>query len=57
MSGTSDKLYGRIAAVSAIQAGIANVLVVNTLDRSTRSMAMVPSWSPTPSWKAGASSV
>jgi DNA invertase Pin-like site-specific DNA recombinase len=39
MSGTSDKLYGRIAAVSAIQAGIANVLVVNMLDRSTRNMA------------------
>src|SRR5262249_21173272 len=31
--------HGRIAAVSAIQAGIANVLVVNTLDRSSRSMA------------------
>ncbi|WP_083198657.1 recombinase family protein [Mycobacterium malmoense] len=40
MSGRkTDKLYGRIAAVSAIQAGIANVLVVNTLDRSSRSMA------------------
>jgi DNA invertase Pin-like site-specific DNA recombinase len=40
MSGRkTDKLYGRIAAVSAIQAGIPNVLVVNTLDRSSRSMA------------------
>jgi DNA invertase Pin-like site-specific DNA recombinase len=40
MSGKkADKLYGRIAAVSAIQHGIANVLVVNTLDRSSRSMA------------------
>jgi DNA invertase Pin-like site-specific DNA recombinase len=40
MSGKkTDKLYGRIAAVSAIQAGVANVLVVNTLDRSSRSMA------------------
>lgn len=40
MSGKkADKLYGRIAAVAAIQAGIANVLVVNTLDRSSRSMA------------------
>ncbi|BCO67515.1 recombinase family protein [Mycobacterium intracellulare] len=40
MSGRkTDKLYGRIAAVNAIQAGIANVLVVNTLDRSSRSMA------------------
>lgn len=40
MSGRrTDKLYGRIAAVSAIQSGIANVLVVNTLDRSSRSMA------------------
>lgn len=40
MSGRrTDKLYGRIAAVAAIQAGIANVLVVNTLDRSSRSMA------------------
>lgn len=35
----TDKLYARIAAVNAIQAGIANVLVVNTLDRSSRSMA------------------
>lgn len=40
MSGKkTDKLYGRIAAVNAIQSGIANVLVVNTLDRSSRSMA------------------
>lgn len=40
MSGKkTDKLYGRIAAVSAIQAGIANVLVINALDRSSRSMA------------------
>ncbi|WP_431233769.1 recombinase family protein [Mycolicibacterium psychrotolerans] len=40
MSGRkTDKLYGRTAAVGAIQAGIANVLVVNTLDRSSRSMA------------------
>lgn len=40
MSGRkTDKLYARIAAVGAIQAGIANVLVVNTLDRSSRSMA------------------
>lgn len=40
MSGRkADKLYGRIAAVTVIQAGIANVLVVNTLDRSSRSMA------------------
>jgi DNA invertase Pin-like site-specific DNA recombinase len=40
MSGKrTDKLYGRIAAVGAIQAGVANVLVVNTLDRSSRSMA------------------
>lgn len=40
MSGKkTDKLYGRIAAVLAIQAGVANVLVVNTLDRSSRSMA------------------
>ncbi len=35
----TDKLYGRIAAVTAIQAGIANILLVNTLDRSSRSMA------------------
>jgi DNA invertase Pin-like site-specific DNA recombinase len=40
MSGRkTDKLYGRIAAVSAVQAGIPNMLVVNTLDRSSRSMA------------------
>jgi DNA invertase Pin-like site-specific DNA recombinase len=40
MSGKkTDKLYGRIAAVQAIQVGIANVLVVNTLGRSSRSMA------------------
>ena len=40
MSGKkTEKLYGRIAAVLAIQAGVANVLVVNTLDRSSRSMA------------------
>ncbi|MDR3662013.1 MAG: recombinase family protein [Mycobacterium sp.] len=40
MSGRkTERLYGRIAAVGAIQAGIANVLVVNTLDRSSRSMA------------------
>lgn len=40
MSGKkTDKLYGRIAAVMAIQAGVANVLVVNALDRSSRSMA------------------
>lgn len=40
MSGKrTDKLYGRIAAITAIRQGIANVLVVNTLDRSSRSMA------------------
>ncbi|MEX7473718.1 recombinase family protein [Mycobacterium adipatum] len=40
MSGKkTDKLYGRIAAVTAIQAGVANVLVINALDRSSRSMA------------------
>ncbi|MCT7365937.1 resolvase [Mycolicibacterium llatzerense] len=40
MSGKkSDKLYGRIAAIGAIRSGVANVLVVNTLDRSSRSMA------------------
>ncbi|MCT7361266.1 resolvase [Mycolicibacterium llatzerense] len=40
MSGKkSDKLYGRIAAIAAIRSGVANVLVVNTLDRSSRSMA------------------
>lgn len=40
MSGKrTDKLYGRIAAIHAIRTGMANVLVVNTLDRSSRSMA------------------
>jgi DNA invertase Pin-like site-specific DNA recombinase len=40
MSGKrTDKLYGRIAAITAIRTGMANVLVVNTLDRSSRSMA------------------
>ena len=40
MSGKrTDKLYGRIAAITAIRTGMANVLVVNTLDRSIRSMA------------------
>jgi DNA invertase Pin-like site-specific DNA recombinase len=40
MSGKkTDKLYGRIAAVLAIQAGVAKVLVINALDRSSRSMA------------------
>jgi DNA invertase Pin-like site-specific DNA recombinase len=40
MSGKrTDKLYGRIAAITAIRTGMANVLVVNTLDRSCRSMA------------------
>lgn len=40
MSGQrTDKLYGRIAAITAIRTGMANVLVVNTLDRSSRSMA------------------
>jgi DNA invertase Pin-like site-specific DNA recombinase len=40
MSGKrTDKLYGRIAAITAIRIGMANVLVVNTLDRSSRSMA------------------
>lgn len=40
MSGKkTEKLYGRIAAVMAIQAGVANVLVINALDRSSRSMA------------------
>lgn len=40
MSGRkTDKLYGRIAAIIAIRTGMANVLVVNTLDRSSRSMA------------------
>ena len=40
MSGKkTEKLYGRIAAITAIRTGMANVLVVNTLDRSSRSMA------------------
>jgi DNA invertase Pin-like site-specific DNA recombinase len=40
MSGKrTDKLYGRIAAITAIRTGMANVLVVNTLDRSSRNMA------------------
>lgn len=40
MSGKrTDKLFGRIAAITAIRTGMANVLVVNTLDRSSRSMA------------------
>jgi DNA invertase Pin-like site-specific DNA recombinase len=40
MSGKkSDKLYGRIAAINAIRSGLANVLVINTLDRTSRSMA------------------
>ncbi|GAB4969262.1 recombinase family protein [Mycobacterium avium subsp. hominissuis] len=39
MSGKrSDKLYGRYAAVAAIQAGLANVLVINAMDRATRDM-------------------
>jgi DNA invertase Pin-like site-specific DNA recombinase len=38
MSGRkTDKLYGRIAAVAAIRAGLANVLVINALDRASRS--------------------
>lgn len=37
MSGRkTDKLYGRAAAVAAIQAGIADVLLLNALDRATR---------------------
>jgi DNA invertase Pin-like site-specific DNA recombinase len=37
MSGRkTDKLYGRIAAVAAIRAGLANVLVINALDRVSR---------------------
>ena len=37
MSGNkNDKMYGRIAAVAAIRAGIANVLIVNALDRASR---------------------
>ena len=40
MSGKrTDKLYGRIAAIPRFRTGMANVLVVNTLDRSSRSMA------------------
>jgi len=40
MSGKrTEKLYGRIAAITAIRTGMANVLVVNALDRSSRSMA------------------
>ncbi|MGV0779403.1 recombinase family protein [Mycolicibacterium sp. XJ775] len=40
MSGKkTDKLYGRMAAITAIRTGMANVLVVNALDRSSRSMA------------------
>lgn len=38
MSGSkSTKLYGRAAAVAAIRAGLANVLLVNALDRASRS--------------------
>ncbi len=38
MSGKkASKLYGRAAAVAAIRAGIANVLLVNALDRASRS--------------------
>jgi hypothetical protein len=38
MSGRkTDKLYGRLAAVAAIRAGLANVLVINALDRASRS--------------------
>ncbi|RIR68162.1 recombinase family protein [Mycobacteroides abscessus] len=33
----TDKMYGRAAALSAIRAGIANVLVINDLDRASRS--------------------
>jgi DNA invertase Pin-like site-specific DNA recombinase len=37
MSGRkTDKLYGRAAAVAAIKAGIADVLLLNALDRATR---------------------
>jgi DNA invertase Pin-like site-specific DNA recombinase len=32
----TDKLYGRIAAVAAIRAGLANVLMINALDRVSR---------------------
>ena len=38
MSGRkTDKLYGRMAAVAAIRSGLANVLIVNALDRASRS--------------------
>lgn len=38
MSGSkTDKLYGRMAAVAAIRSGLANVLIVNALDRASRS--------------------
>ncbi|CAM4297709.1 Transposon Tn3 resolvase [Mycobacterium basiliense] len=38
MSGKkTHKLYGRAAAVAAIRAGLANVLLVNALDRASRS--------------------
>jgi DNA invertase Pin-like site-specific DNA recombinase len=38
MSGRkTDKLYGRAAAVAAIRAGLANVLLINALDRASRS--------------------
>src|ERR1700694_2074879 len=38
MSGRkTDKLYGRLAAVAAIRAGLANVLVINAVDRASRS--------------------
>jgi DNA invertase Pin-like site-specific DNA recombinase len=37
MSGRkTDKLYGRAAAIAAIKAGIADVLLLNALDRATR---------------------
>lgn len=32
-----DKLYGRLAAVAAVEAGLADGLVISTLDRATRS--------------------
>ena len=35
-SGRTDKMHGRAAAVAAIQAGIADVLIVKALDRATR---------------------
>ena len=38
MSGRkSDKLYGRAAAIAAIRAGLASVLIVNAMDRASRS--------------------